>query len=290
MTSDRNARRLPLCFLSRLEERGYGLEVETDGGVRCRLARLGFDLEPLKRRIEACRRDLHRKTCASLLSLDPTLSAADAENLARLMPDGAGAPLDVLERMAPSFLQAALAAVDAGADGPAREGETDAEADEGVPPATTDANDVEDAAPPPSTGIAFIRSQCAPNRFLAGMKSHIDGQGAFTRDFWFVGIGNERAVVEFALADGEASASFAFRMDADVATFSDRLIRALEALSFNRACIRLTDDELAQRGNDVFAMALDRTPALRFLRERFDGRIIHSSQSAWERAVRIALG
>ena len=121
------------------------------------------------------------------------------------------------------------------------------------------------------------------------MKTHVDGQGAFARSFWFAAIGSARTVVEFALAGGEASASFVFRTGRDVPAFADRLNHALEALSFNRACIRLSDKELAQHGNDVYAMAVDRTPALRFLRERFDGRIIHSSQDAWERAVLLAL-
>lgn len=277
LTSDRNARRIPIAFLVRAEKRDFGLEVETSDGMTWRFEQLGFDLETLRTRIEERALALRHKTEASISALDVTLSAEQAAALARLMPDGAGAPLAAVAALAPSLFDTLLDAADTCAP---PEAVAAGGADGDAPPAT-----------PPSVGIRLLAESCSPERFLVGMKSTDDGTGGFARSFWFAAVGDTgRAVVEFVLADGEASASFVFRVEEGLPAFADRLNRALEALSFNRACIRLTDDELAQRGNDVQAMAVDRAPGLRFLRARFDGRIIHSSQETWTRAVRLALG
>jgi hypothetical protein len=65
-----------------------------------------------------------------------------------------------------------------------------------------------------------------------------------------------------------------------------QLNRALEAISFKREVIRLTDDELLKPEYAEYYMAAKRTASLQFIRKNFIGRLIHSSPEAWERKLK----
>ncbi|MBQ8934647.1 MAG: hypothetical protein IJ061_10265 [Lachnospiraceae bacterium] len=49
----------------------------------------------------------------------------------------------------------------------------------------------------------------------------------------------------------------------------------MEAMGVHREIIYLSDEQLAEK--PLYRMAVDRAPAVRFLRERSDGRLIHSA-------------
>ncbi len=90
------------------------------------------------------------------------------------------------------------------------------------------------------------------------------------------------AAVEFAEAD---AATFVYKTNGDFDSFAKSLNRALEAISFKREVIRLSDSELLKPENADYLMADERTAALRYIRKHFTGRIIHSSAEAWKRKL-----
>ncbi len=72
--------------------------------------------------------------------------------------------------------------------------------------------------------------------------------------------------------------------------FAQKLNRALEAIGFKRDAIRLSDEELRKPQFAHYLMASERTAALRFVRENYAGRIIHSGPDAWKRGLQAAWG
>ena len=90
------------------------------------------------------------------------------------------------------------------------------------------------------------------------------------------------AAVEFAEAN---SATFVYRTNGNFTGFAMQLNRALEAISFKREVIRLTDEELLKAENTDYYMAAKRTRALQFIRANFIGRIIHSGVDAWKKKL-----
>ena len=88
--------------------------------------------------------------------------------------------------------------------------------------------------------------------------------------------------VEFAEAD---SATFVYKTCGDFAGFAKQLNRALEAISFKREVIRMTDESLRKPENADCYMAAKRTASLQFVRRSFTGRLIHSNPEAWKRKL-----
>jgi hypothetical protein len=92
----------------------------------------------------------------------------------------------------------------------------------------------------------------------------------------------QHAAVEFAEAN---SATFVYKTGGSFDGFARQLNRALEAISFKREVIRLSDEELRKVENTDYYMAAKRTAALRFIRSCFTGRVIHSSVESWKRKL-----
>jgi len=88
------------------------------------------------------------------------------------------------------------------------------------------------------------------------------------------------AAVEFAEAN---TATFVYRTGGDFTGFARQINRALEAISFKREVIRLSDEELKKPENADYYMASKRTAALQFVRSNFVCRVIHSSPESWKR-------
>jgi hypothetical protein len=90
------------------------------------------------------------------------------------------------------------------------------------------------------------------------------------------------AAVEFAEAD---TATFVYKTGGSFPVFAARLNRALEAISFKREVIRLTDEELLAPEYADYYMAQKCTASLQFVRASFADRVIHSSADAWKRKL-----
>ena len=101
--------------------------------------------------------------------------------------------------------------------------------------------------------------------------------------------GGQAAAVELALADGEAAATYLYRVEGNWRSFAMQIDRALEAASFERSPILLDDEKLALHEHAAEAMLIARTPALQIMRRCFIGRAIHSSENRWLSDIERAL-
>lgn len=89
--------------------------------------------------------------------------------------------------------------------------------------------------------------------------------------YWNAAFGIGVCAVE--LYTGEDAATYLYRFKEDKEVFLSQLERAMEAVGTHREIIYMTDEQL--RENPLYLMSVHRTSAVRFLRDRSDGRLIH---------------
>ena len=91
--------------------------------------------------------------------------------------------------------------------------------------------------------------------------------------YWNAAFGRGCCALE--LFTGEDSATYLYRFAEPAGLFLKMLCEATEAVGVHREIIYLSDEELAKR--PLYRMTAFRSEAVRFLRARSAGRIIHSS-------------
>ncbi len=282
-----SARRVPLCFVTGMDKGDYELTLRLDTGESYTYTKLGYDTAPFADAVEKQIRKLREKALATVKEMAPSLSAAQASQLAKLVPEGAAAPIGQLAAIAPAFVSAleeklstTRAAVsyaafktmcdpaqiyvgfrrnEAGADGGMSAmlgglagGGNPLEALGKLTGISTPQNGTESKVPTPAPYLLWLIAPSPDGKYAA---------------------------VEFAEAD---SATFLYNTSGNFDSFAKHLNRALEAISFKREAIRLSDDELLKPENADYLMASDRTAALQFIRANFVDRVIHSSPDAWK--------
>ena len=243
-----SARRIPLCFVTDMEKGGYELTLKLDPGENYTFAKLGYDTAYFADAAEKQIRALRQKSLAVIKELDPALAAAQASQLARIMPEGAAAAFGQLAQIAPSFV---------------------ASLEEKL--ANTRANEY----------YAVFKNLCAPAQIYIGFRKNEEP----TPDpylLWMIAPSpdGQYASVEFSEAN---SATFVYKTSGDFEGFARQLNRALEAIDFKREVIRMTDEELRKPENADYYMAAKRTTSLQFIRSCFTGRVIHSNLESWKR-------
>lgn len=90
--------------------------------------------------------------------------------------------------------------------------------------------------------------------------------------YWAAAFAQGRCALE--LFTNEDSATYLYRFSEPKEQFFALLEYAMEAMGIYREIIWQTDEQLSQ--NSLYRMAVQRCKAVGFLRERFDGRLIHS--------------
>jgi hypothetical protein len=142
------------------------------------------------------------------------------------------------------------------------------------------------AATRAADSYAAFKELCDPLRIWIGFRKNEAGEALPPDPYllWLIvpSPDGQSAAVEFAEAD---SATFVYRTGGDFVGFARQLNRALEAISFKREAIRLSDEELRKPENADYYMAAKRTAALRFVRANFAGRVIHASPESWRRKL-----
>ncbi len=287
---DLNARRVPLCFVSGVDKGDYSLTLRLDTGESHTFSKLGYDTAPFADAAEKQIRELRQKALSAVKEIAPSLTTVQASQIARLMPEGAAAPIGRLAEIAPAFV-AALETRIAGTRAaesytvfkercdPAqiwigfRKNETAKDTDGalggglgGMLGAPTDGYPLE--ALNSSTGDGTESEEAAPDPYLLWMIAPSpDGK---------------YAAVEFAEAN---SATFVYKTGGGFDRFARQINRALEAIDFRREVIRLSDEELRKAENADYYMAFKRTASLQFVRGSFVGRVIHSNPEAWEKKL-----
>ena len=91
--------------------------------------------------------------------------------------------------------------------------------------------------------------------------------------YWNAALGNGVCALE--LFTGEDAATYLYRFSEPTEQFCIMLEEALEAMGTHREIVYLTEEQLQDK--PLYRMAVDRMKAVRFLRGRSAGRIIHNS-------------
>ena len=91
--------------------------------------------------------------------------------------------------------------------------------------------------------------------------------------YWLAAFGNGCCAVE--LFTGDDSATYLYRFTEPEDEFINNLNEAMEAMGVNREIIYLTEEQLEAK--PLYRMSVMRSEAVRFLRERSYGRLIHNS-------------
>ena len=94
--------------------------------------------------------------------------------------------------------------------------------------------------------------------------------------FWQAGFGPGCCAVE--LSAGEDAATYLYRFSEHAEAFAAMLEQAMEAMGPHREIIYMTDAQLSEK--PLYRMALRRCAAVRFLRARSAGRLIHNTAHA----------
>ncbi len=118
----------------------------------------------------------------------------------------------------------------------------------------------------------YRRMESLGCRMVTGLYSLED------ESFWFAGIRDGKAAVEWVTQ--EQTATYLYTFDTDEAVFERSLRHALESAALHREVIYTDLD-----GKPLYRMTVRRSYHLRFLRDRFAGRIIHNSswpERLWE--------
>ena len=91
--------------------------------------------------------------------------------------------------------------------------------------------------------------------------------------YWTAAFSNGSCAVE--LFTDDDSATYLYRFTESESLFLARLEEAMEAMGVNREIIYLTDEQLQQK--PLYRMSVARSGAVRFLRSRSAGRLIHNA-------------
>ena len=279
---DENARRIPLCFLTGMEKGDFSIILTLSTGERYTLRRLGRELGNLERRLTGNLRALRERTMAFHKKLAPNLSSMQAAMAAKLMPLGRMADLKNLTSAAPPLAAALEKAVRE-----SRMAQTypwlydlcgGAGLAVGILPPPKEPEDAQ-TAPGITPGMTSTQTEL-PTEQPAWETEPEEPKPIL----WVIAPDRENriAAVELALADGEAAATYLYRVEGGWESFSWQIGRALEAAGFRREVILLSDEKLHLPEHLSDAMLVKRTPALMLLRSRFAGRAIHSSINRWK--------
>lgn len=282
------ARRIPLCFVTGFDKGDFELTLSLNTSEGYTFSKLGYDTAPFAEAVEKQIRTLQETSLSAVKDIDPSLTATQASQLAKLVPEGVAAPIGQLASIAPSFvasLEEKLSGTRAAESYTAlkelcnlaeiyigfRKNETGADSAGGLTAVMSGGNPHAalgslTGGAPPADGEE--REPAPPDPYL----------------LWLIAPSpdGKYAAVEFAEAD---SATFLYKTGGDFDSFARQLNRALEAINFKREVIRMTDEELRKPENADYYMAAKRTASLQFIRGVYAGRVIHSSLESWERKL-----
>lgn len=248
---DAGARRIPLCFMREPVMTGFAISMTLDTDERYEVIRLGSSTRRLYELICENITAILNKAAATAREMDGSLSPGQVSQIAGLMPEGAAASCYVLESISRTYVKA-----------------------------------LEDniARSRAASSYEYFKEICSSRELFAGIKSGLsrseEGQAV-----WVAAVRDGAAAVELALGEESAAATYLYRFRGDKDSFFRRLNHAMEAISFHREVVSMPPEELERAENALYAMAVKRTGALRFLRGCFAGRAIHRTDESWKRAV-----
>jgi len=296
---DIGARRIPLSFVTDTDKGDFTLSLTIEDDWY-QFAKLGYETQPIEEAIETSMKTLREQNLSTIRSIDSSLTGAVASQLARMMPAGSAIPLGRLREIAPSFLRAAEETIS-------------------LSRAAHYYEELKTLSDPDSIALGFIKDDSFSSWREVGDTA--GGEGAYegvdaliaahgdasaledevveamdvrTSEsstqalpylFYLVVPSMDRRMcaVEFAVYEGDSAATFVYRCEEGFDAFVTRLNRAMEAVDHARDVISMDEDKLALVQNRRYAMAVQRSSALRKVRAAFVGRVIHTTPESWKK-------
>jgi len=254
------ARRIPLCFMTGMDKKDQDIIIKLDRGETYTFSKLGLDTTPFVNTTEKQIRALREKTIGVIREIDPSLTMAQASQVAKFTPEGVSAPMGQLASIAPSFAAAVEEKISKSR-------------------AAEYYNMFKELVDPAKIWVGFKKNDLYQGD--SGSKSE-DKPDPYL--FWMIAPSpnGQFAAVEFAVQPGETAATFVYRTGGDFNKTAAQLNRTLEAITFKRDVIRLTDEELLKPEYADYYMASKRTESLKYIRANFAARIIHHSPESWK--------
>jgi len=268
------ARRIPLCFIKGVEKGSYSITVTLCEKEQYTLLKMGRELDYFEHLLVQNMRKLRDKTSAWHRELASNLGTLQLSASAKLMPYGTAASLHKLKQAAPGLAESLQTEIKRSRIANTYPWLRDLCGDDSL---TIGAK----PAPPKEEGKAGITEEDSDviDDSAAGMKQ--------PPILWIAAPDAEKriAAVELALADGEAAATYLYRICDTWEEFAIQIDRALEAANFERELITISEEKLCLPEKAEARMLIRRTPSLLLLRERFIGKAIHSSQERWVKDI-----
>ena len=300
LSADIYARRIPLCFMNGIDEQDYIITLRLFGNENYILAKMGNETHPFIKSVEEQIRAIRETTIASVKEIDPTLSTLQSSKIAGVMSEGVAAKMEFLKEIAPSFAVALEKKITL-----SRAADTYKVFCELCDPSqiyvglkkNSSSSAVADTASSAAGGLLENIGGIAGGLggalggLLGGATGNSEVEGAIVAAdpymLWMIAPSpdGKSCAVEFAGDASSSAATFIYRFEGDFDSFAYKLNRALEAISFKREVIRLTEEEMLKAENIECRMAVKRNTALSFVRASFVGRIIHSSPESWQRKL-----
>lgn len=282
-----NARRLPLCWFSGMDQTGYSLELSLACGEKYILSKMGHNLDELQRQLTVKLRTLRENTYAWHKDLAPSLSSMQAAASGSLMPLGRAADFGKLQTMAPPLAEALESKLSKSRIGTSLPWIMDISGDTDLMLGALPVPDVKSENPISAVMPQLITQNAVQQSISEDENSDYATPVQPPPILWLIVPDREQyiAAVELALPDNETAATYLYRIEGRWKDFSLLVDRAIEAAGFQREVILLSDEKLSSHEHISKSMLLRRTPSLKILRNCFVGRAIHSSQERWKKDI-----
>ncbi|MDD2472207.1 MAG: hypothetical protein PHT28_04745 [Dehalococcoidales bacterium] len=272
-----SARRIPLSFVSDIKQDQYTVIIKLSSGESFSVSKLGFDTDVFTNRMTKQISLLKEKRLDFIRNLDPSMSMSKSIEVVQLMPAYQTVQFD---KLSSGYLT--LAAVIRNSIKASRIADTfdiipdicdskqllisikerPATADDEQQPGIS--SDIEDNDPQESEAESLKYSIWC----IAPDKNH------------------QMAILELSLPEDQSAATYVYRTEGNFDELVRIINRSLEAVSFRREYITVTEEKLQDDKYAKYRMLIERTPVLSILRQRFVTRIIHSSPEKWKAEVK----
>ena len=251
----------------------YHLLVKLESGETLELEKLGRELDPLRKMLTDSVSDLSAKAQAMVKDAHPSADLASVLGASNLLEDGKTAKRQELEQACPGLwtaLEKKLSGYGIGEE------------------------------------YAFLKNISDQNLVRIGIKRPLHAEEAQDYIFFLAPVfstdekkGGNAVAFEASSGEDEGRATYFFRiwsrkdyplpdakeMEQQADQFAQELAEGLNAINFRREPIYLTEEALSTPERSRYRYAIMRISQLRLLRERFIGKVMHSSPEQWKEDV-----
>lgn len=264
--------RFPYSEMENLSIADHTLILTNEYGEKVHFSRMGYNLEGFKEQLAAAINRLEERTQQLVQQLLPGANPAETWQLARLMREGRAASRSEIDAVSPLFWPVLEQKVEQSAI---------------------------------KEEYRYLKSLARPEHMAMGIKRGLMGE--LSGDYvWFLipvyssdpkQPGNALIMESFS-EQGTAQATYLFRIvardiyaggTADLKAETEQMLRRVNrcmlAVNFRREPVYLPEDKLSEPQYLRYLYALRRLPALAELRERFIGRVPHTSLEQWQQSI-----